>query len=67
MGREIRPETLEAPHLESLGPHLLGWEAWRVLEDFELSSWEELKEAVEVRFGLSPQRVLEAFKAMRPA
>lgn len=38
-----------------------------MLEDFGLGSWDELKEAVEVRFGLSPQRVLEAFKAMRPA
>ena len=46
-------DTLQPAAIRSLGPHLLGRKAWRLVKDAVPETWDEFKEAVEEEFGIS--------------
>jgi hypothetical protein len=53
LGANIDVAFFENAHLEAVGPVILGESVWELYAGDRIDDWDELKKAVEKRFGLS--------------
>ena len=53
LSTDFKVGDLHRPHIRELGPVVLGSPVWQLLQNALLDDWEELKQAVERRFGLT--------------
>ena len=53
LSTDFKVVDLRRPHIRELGPVVLGSPVWQLLQNALLDDWEELKQAVEHRFGLT--------------
>lgn len=56
---------LGARGIRTLGPYLLGREAWRALPRREFRSWVEFRRAVDRQLGLSEEALWVAFRGLQ--
>ena len=56
---------LKASHLRQLCPIVLEAPLWALLKNQPLDMWQELKQAVEERLGLTKNQLLDCFYGMR--
>ena len=66
LGTEIEPYRFTQAHIQRLGPLILGEAVWTEFASGSYSSWDEFKEAVTARYGLSRAEILDAFYDMTP-
>ena len=53
LSTEFKVGDLRRPHIRELGPVVLGSPVWQLLQNALVDDWDELKQAVERRFGLT--------------
>ena len=53
LSTEFKVGDLRRPYIRELGPVVLGSPVWQLLQNALVDDWDELKQAVERRFGLT--------------
>ena len=60
-------EDLDYNHISHLGPLILGDMIWAEFKNKDYLSWDEFKEAVDEKYGMTHDELIDAFYEMSPA
>ena len=67
LGGQCNPLLLENTHIQRLTPVILGDLAWVIMQGKTFTDWQDFRNTVDARYGLTKHQCLAAFYDMRPS